>query len=120
MGWPDIATLQIRQSTDIHVVMLAPQVAIVDHELRFTPAFQRAKELLRDGAIGTISAVESTVMLVRAIPKRKVNGTATLTIKRRNQSQAPSAPSAPSSPPSCWCAPSSSWEAESPFDLSTT
>jgi len=101
------------------LLLLAPQVAIVDHELRFTPAFQRAKELLRDGAIGTISAVESTVMLVRAIPKRKVNGSATATIKRRNQSQAPSEPSAPTSPPSCWCAPSS-WEPDSPFDMSTT
>ena len=28
------------------------QVVLVDHELRFTPALQTARQLLRDGAIG--------------------------------------------------------------------
>ena len=41
------------------------QVAIVDHELRFVPAFQRARELLLDGAIGAVLGVESTAIMVR-------------------------------------------------------
>ena len=43
------------------------QVAIVDHELRFVPAFQRARELLLDGAIGAVLGMESTAILVRLL-----------------------------------------------------
>lgn len=43
----------------------ACQVAIVDHELRFTAAFQRGRELLQEGAIGTVLAVESSFIMVR-------------------------------------------------------
>lgn len=37
----------------------------MDHELRFVPAFQLARELLQDGAIGTVQVVESSVIMVR-------------------------------------------------------
>ena len=37
----------------------------MDHELRFTAAFLRARELLREGAIGTVAAVEVATFLVR-------------------------------------------------------
>jgi Oxidoreductase family, NAD-binding Rossmann fold len=50
---------------DAHVPPL--QVAIVDHELRFVPAFQRARELLLDGAIGAVLGMESTAILVRTL-----------------------------------------------------
>lgn len=38
------------------------QLVIVDHELRFTPAFLKAREHLRRGTIGTVLAVEANVM----------------------------------------------------------
>lgn len=38
------------------------QVVIVDHELRFTPAFLRAREHLRRGSIGQVLVVEANVL----------------------------------------------------------
>jgi len=37
-----------------------PQISIVDHELRFTPMLLTARRLLREGVIGTVSAVHRT------------------------------------------------------------
>ncbi|CAL8467545.1 g7083 [Coccomyxa elongata] len=38
------------------------QVVIVDHELRFTPAFLRARQHLREGTIGAVLVVEANVL----------------------------------------------------------
>mmetsp|Transcript_11235 Transcript_11235/g.33726 ORF Transcript_11235/g.33726 Transcript_11235/m.33726 type:complete len:417 (+) Transcript_11235:86-1336(+) len=39
------------------------QVAIVDHELRFTPAFQHAQHALQSGTIGAVVAIDVAVYL---------------------------------------------------------
>ena len=38
------------------------QLVIVDHELRFTPAFLRGRDHLRRGSIGTVLVVEANVL----------------------------------------------------------
>lgn len=37
----------------------------MDHELRFTPAFQHARDALQSGAIGAVVAIDVAVYLVR-------------------------------------------------------
>jgi hypothetical protein len=41
---------------------LGAQVVIMDHELRFTPAFLCARNHLRRGSVGAVLAVEAAVM----------------------------------------------------------
>lgn len=46
-----------------HGVLGTAQLVIIDHELRFTPAFLRAREHLRKGTLGRVFLVHARVLI---------------------------------------------------------
>lgn len=60
-------------------------MAIVDHQLRFTPAFQHARDVLQGGAIGAVVALDVAAYLVPPPPSPSLHTFSPDAVHRRRR-----------------------------------